>query len=114
MKSFFAFILSITIISFSQNICAQSTNTKINVGESFSIHSNILNEDRTIMVYLPEGYSESDESYPVLYLTDAETHFIHTGGNVSFLSSPGIDYIPKLIIVGITNTNRARDLTPAP
>jgi len=95
---------------FYQNISAQSTNTKINVGESLIIHSNILNEDRTILVYLPEGYSESKESYPVLYLTDGETHLVHTGGDVSLLSSPGIDYMPKLIIVGITNTNRQETL----
>ncbi|MBV9962780.1 MAG: alpha/beta hydrolase [Parafilimonas sp.] len=114
MKTFLAFILSANTICFFNSTAAQPANRKINVGESFTIHSNILNEDRTVLVYLPEGYSESNESYPVLYLTDGETHLIHTGGDVSFLSSPGIDYMPKLIIVGITNTNRARDLTPAP
>ena len=97
-----------------QNSFGQTIISQINVGESFTIHSSILNEDRTILIYKPEGYLESNESYPVLYLTDGESHLIQTGGTVSFLSSTGIGYMPKLIIVGITNTDRARDLTPAP
>jgi len=97
-----------------QNSSGQTIISPINVGESFIIHSSILNEDRTILIYKPEGYLESNESYPVLYLTDGESHLIQMGGTVSFLSSTGISYMPKLIIVGITNTDRARDLTPAP
>lgn len=114
MKTFIAFIFSMLTIIYWQQGLAQTTSTKINVGESFTFHSNILNEDRTILVYMPDGYAESNESYPVLYLTDGETHFIQTGGTINFLSSPGIGYMPKLIIVGITNTNRTRDLTPMP
>lgn len=114
MKTFIALLFTILITFFQQQDFAQPVSTKINVGESFTVHSNILKEDRTILVYLPDGYAESNETYPALYLTDGETHFIQTGGTVSFLSSAGIGYMPKLIIVGITNTNRARDLTPAP
>lgn len=114
MRTFFVFAFSIIIIFFEQDVSAQLTTMPINVGESFTVHSTLLNEDRTILVYSPERYSGSNESYPVLYLTDAESHLIHTGGAINFLSSTGIGYMPKLIIVGITNTNRARDLTPAP
>jgi predicted alpha/beta superfamily hydrolase len=105
------FLILFTSLFIEQNILAQNGN-QINVGESFIVHSSILNEDRTILLYKPDGYAESNELYPVLYLTDGESHLIHTGGIVNFLSSTGIGYMPKFIIVGITNTDRARDLTP--
>ncbi|HIW64850.1 MAG TPA: endo-1,4-beta-xylanase Z [Candidatus Alistipes intestinipullorum] len=36
--------------------------------ETFTLHSGILDADKTCTVYLPEGYDRSEESYPVLYL----------------------------------------------
>ena len=86
--------------------------TPINVGQSLSLHSKVLNEDRNILIYLPEGYKESTATYPVVYLMDAETHWFHTGSSLAFLSLLG--KIPKAIVVGIVNTDRARDMTPHP
>ena len=48
-------------------------------------------------------------SYPVLYVLDGESNFIHTVGSLSFLSSQG--EIPELIVVAITSTVRIRDFT---
>ena len=84
----------------------------VNVGLSISIHSKVLNEDRTILIYLPEGYQESSVTYPVVYLMDAETHWLHMGSTIGFLSLLG--EMPKVIIIGITNSDRARDMTPHP
>lgn len=39
--------------------------------ESKSIHSEILGEDRTVFVSLPNSYSRGTDRYPVVYLTDA-------------------------------------------
>ncbi len=36
--------------------------------ETFTLHSGILDADKTCTVYLPDGYDRSEESYPVLYL----------------------------------------------
>ncbi len=36
--------------------------------ETFTLHSEILNADKTCTVYLPDGYDHTQESYPVLYL----------------------------------------------
>jgi predicted alpha/beta superfamily hydrolase len=47
---------------------------------------------------------------PVLYLTDAERQFAHTVTTVEFLSRNG--RAPAMAVVGIFNTDRARDLTP--
>ncbi|MCB2207676.1 MAG: alpha/beta fold hydrolase [Bacteroidetes bacterium] len=80
------------------------------IGEKVSFKSDILNEERTILVYLPATYNLSDAEYPVLYLLDGGYHFHHTSGIVQFLSSNGL--IPEMIVVGITNVDRNRDFTP--
>ncbi|MCA6073724.1 alpha/beta hydrolase-fold protein [Fulvivirga sedimenti] len=84
---------------------------EIIIGEKLTVHSNILNEDRKIWISTPESYEGNTNLYPVMYLLDGDGHFHHTTGIVQFLSSNGI--MPEMIIVGITNTDRTRDMTPA-
>ena len=80
------------------------------IGQKKVIHSNILNEDRTYQIYLPQSYNWAlDRNYPVLYVLDGESNFIHTTGSVDFLSSRS--EIPELIIVAITSAIRVRDFT---
>lgn len=80
-----------------------------------SIDSKILNEKRTIAVYLPPSYqSNKNQKYPTLYLLDGdETRFKGLVGLVESLSTINLGrQIPEFIIVAIPNTNRNRDLTP--
>ena len=84
--------------------------TDINIGESFYIDSKIMGEKRQVLVYLPQSYSKNQGRFPVLYLTDGETHFTHTSTTINFLS--GVGDAPEMIVVGVTNTDRVRDLTP--
>jgi predicted alpha/beta superfamily hydrolase len=44
-------------------------------------------------------------------MTDGDAHMGHTASTIEFLSRNG--RIPDLIVVGVTNTDRTRDLTPA-
>lgn len=89
-------------ISFSQ--------VQVTVGQAQAIHSSILNEERTYQIYLPPSYQWAlDRNYPVLFVLDGESNFIHTVGSSSFLSAQG--EIPELIIVAITSTVRIRDYT---
>ncbi len=83
----------------------------LTLGRTDNLHSKILDEDRELMVYLPTGYESSEARYPVLYLLDAGTRFLHTSGTVESLARTG--HIPEMIVVGVRNTNRTRDLTPA-
>lgn len=83
----------------------------ITVGESFRLTSKVMGEERNVLVHLPRGYRESAEKYPVLYLTDGDSHARHTSGTIEFLANNG--RMPALIVVGVTNTDRTRDLTPA-
>jgi predicted alpha/beta superfamily hydrolase len=91
-----------TGVCFSQN--------DIVIGQKHTIHSKILNEDRTYQVYLPQSYNwAEDRKYPVLFVLDGESSFIHTVGSVSFLSAAG--EIPELIVIAINSTIRIRDFT---
>lgn len=82
------------------------------LGKVLQLHSDILNEDRTLNIYLPEGY-HADSSYPVIYLLDggADEDFIHVVGLVQYNTFEWISRIPRSIVVGIANTNRKRDFT---
>ena len=82
------------------------------LGSIETLHSNSLNEDRILNVYLPEGY-DKNLKYPVIYLLDgsADEDFIHVVGIVQFNTFSWIERIPKSIVVGIANTNRKLNFT---
>ena len=82
----------------------------ITIGETVTIQSKILGEERTILVSTPPGYEQSSQRYPVLYMTDGSAHFTHTRGTVDFLARNGL--MPQVVVVGINNTDRTRDLLP--
>ena len=75
-----------------------------------TLKSAVLGEDRIILVRTPAGYETNKLSYPVLYMTDGDAHMGHTSSTIEFLTQNG--RMPDLIVVGITNTDRTRDLTP--
>jgi predicted alpha/beta superfamily hydrolase len=80
------------------------------IGETITLPSKIMGEERTILVSTPPGYEQSSGGYAVLYMTDGNAHFTHTRGTVDFLARNGV--IPQLIIVAVANTDRTRDLSP--
>lgn len=82
------------------------------IGEIVPVHSDVLGEDRELMVSTPASYQSSDSRYPVVYLLDAETNFQHTTGTLGTLAQ--IDFIPEMLVVAVRNTDRTRDLTPSP
>jgi len=84
---------------------AQKDN-QIVIGKTEVIHSSVLGEDRTIQVHVPQG--EPGQRYPVLYVLDGEDHFESAVAITEQLSG----VFPQLIVVGIENTVRQRDMTP--
>ena len=78
------------------------------IGKRFKIQSSILEEERQIRVSLPAGYQATENKYGVIYVLDGETHFALTAAMARHMDR---DYLP-LIVVGIENTQRTRDLTP--
>jgi len=102
----FSFLLFLSVDGFSQ----------VRVGVSDSIFSKVLNEQRKLLIYLPQEVRENKDSsmrYPVLYVLDGNTHFLSVAGMIDQLSDQGGNSVfPKMIVVSILNTNRTRDLTP--
>jgi len=70
-----------------------------------------VGETREFWVSLPDGYSETAEKYPVLYMMDADFNF-NSGliGGVRYAAALG--EMPEFIIVGIKNTDRSKDVFP--
>lgn len=80
------------------------------IGETRVLKSTVLKEDRTLNVYLPEGFNK-EKSYPVIYLLDgsANEDFLHIVGLVQFFKMQFS--MPDFLVVGIANIDRKRDFT---
>ncbi len=83
--------------------------------QGFRIRSEILGEKRTVLEFLPAGYESSGKTYPVLLLLDASPRlspyspsFRSIAEKSNFLGSP----VPEMIVLGIVNTDRNRDMLP--
>jgi len=75
--------------------------------------SKVLNEDRKIYIYVPPADTlQPNKHYPVLYVLDGDNHFSMIAEYCRYLSRWDVNVVPEMIIVGIPNTNRTRDLTP--
>lgn len=107
-KLFFSlvFVLCSSIFIFAQNPPVASV-----IHTPHKINSQILNEERTILVRVPANYARTSEKFPVLYMLDAHPpQNAMTAGIVEQQAWGGT--MPEMIVVGIQNTNRTRDLTP--
>lgn len=103
--AFIAFCFSYMLIT------AQPVNS-ITIGTIERIESKILKETRRVLVYVPGGALNDitgPKNYPVLYLLDGDAHFLSVVGMVQQFSRNTL--CPEMIVVGITNTDRTRDLT---
>jgi len=92
-------------------IVAVPGNDSVGAHETFTIQSGVLSEARKINVYTPVGYVGKKREYPVLYMPDGglDEDFPHVIKTVDSLISA--QAIRPIIVVGIPNTQRRRDLT---
>ena len=106
MKSMYS-ILFLILVTFSY---AQVTDS-IPKHETFTIASKKVNETRIINVWLPSEYGKSTDSLPVLYMLDGgiQEDFPHVANTLAQLIE--LKKIQPIILVGIENTQRRRDLT---
>ncbi len=89
----------------------------ISIGSRDSVWSPTLREWRRYQVYLPPGYTGAamlPRAYPVVYVLDGGVHFHSLTGVIQFFSTGGNGnfVLPEMIVIGIANTDRTRDLTP--
>lgn len=100
-------------------LCMEIQSVWLANGQSYSIgtydtlHSAILNEDRRILVHIPENGIHSNVRYPVMYLLDGDAHFTKSVGILDHLSrTAGNELCPQMIVVAVFHPNRERDLIP--
>lgn len=106
-------LLIITILSISDLVVAQEP---IIIGQKLSIDSNLLGESREYLVSLPESYSDSvfsEKEYPVCYFFDGDSHFENLVAQRNRLSSGLYASMPEIIMVGILQKDRTKELTPS-
>lgn len=80
--------------------------------ETFTVESAALQETRRINVYTPPGYDAAGAArYPVLYMPDGgvQEDFPHVATTIETAIRAG--EMRPLILVGIENTERRRDMT---
>jgi hypothetical protein len=81
-----------------------------------TVRSRILEERRSLLIHLPPGYRESTASYPVLYLLDAYDQLSSSGPSFYTIAkrvdAMSLQGIPPMVIIGVTNTHRNRDMLP--
>jgi predicted alpha/beta superfamily hydrolase len=82
----------------------------IEIGIETSIWSETLGENRPLRIYTPPSQQQRRGPAAVLYLLDGANNFVHTAAAVEFLTGTG--RIPEMIVVGIPNLDRGKDLTP--
>lgn len=103
------------LLLFSSMITAQSTASK-NV-HTFKIEAPQLETTKKIWVYLPAGYADSTQKYPVVYMHDAQNLF---DAKTSYAGEWGVDEVldslndPQVIVIGIEHggDKRIDELTP--
>ncbi len=74
----------------------------ITIGQRINFDSKILKQNREFLIYTPASYNHnSAETFPVLYLVDADYNFHYLTGLIELLSSVSAN-IPEMIVVGIS------------
>lgn len=82
-------------------LCAQQAAQGNQVGTYHTLYSESLEEERQVQVYLPPGYEETDQAYPVLYVLDGQRFFLYAVSLHQSLRQ--FQQAPDFIVVGVTN-----------
>ena len=117
-------VLFLSIISCGQKETKfEKTNSNsdngIRIGLIDTIHSKILNQDRELIIYIPESAKDPNRKksqYPVVYLLDGGYNFVQFIGMLKLYSEMhDTKILPEMIVVGIPNIDlesRMMDLSP--
>lgn len=100
------------VLFFSSLVQAQNGSTR---EEKKTLHSQILNEDREVLVHLPKTYQDQKikpAHYPVIFLLDAEINYEYFAPMTDFLSRYPYADMPECIVIGLKNTDRTKNFTP--
>ncbi len=96
----FLFLICFTNSAFTQK------ETHHIVGKTIRLHSEVLNQEREIQIYLPEDYHTSKEKCPVIYVFDSQKYFLNAVAYQQNLRFQ--DETPGYIVVGIKTKDNER------
>ncbi len=84
--------------------------TPIVIGRSYALPSAVMGQTREINVWLPPGYAESGQTYPVLYVLDGgqDQDFHHISGIAQLGTIVGTTR--DVIVVGVASVDRRNEL----
>lgn len=108
-------VLSFLFVLFfcSSYIFPQNDGENVVIGKYHVINSEILGEERRILVHLPLGYEDTDLSYPVVYHLYGDFVMIYFADAASVIERlHNASKMPQVILIGVDNTDRYRDLRP--
>lgn len=107
------FLLLVTLIGIGSHMGRAQVLERqpITMGETLTLSAETLGEERTVRVYVPPSYAQTEQAYPVVYVLDGEVAFFHTASAAQFLARYGT--MPEALVVAVHNTNRWRDM-PVP
>lgn len=106
-------ILLLSLLCLCLTSKAQIADSRIVTGFTDSLYSKTLGENRKVWIHLPDAKSINTDSmkrYPVIYAFDGGLLFNGLVSMTELLS--GNSMCPDMIVVGITHTDRGRELTP--
>jgi len=93
-------IFLVTHLSCAASITVNQSEELLGTEEQLRIHSELLDQELELRVYLPEGYCQSESvAYPMIFFTEADRHMeflaTHLMGQISEAS------LPECILVGL-------------
>jgi predicted alpha/beta superfamily hydrolase len=94
-------------------VLAQEDGDAVSIGTYRVIRSNVLGEERRLLVVLPRDYEQSNIKYPVVYHLYGDyipTYFAEAYALVDELADTA--RTPQMILIGIDNPDRYRDMRP--
>lgn len=109
--TFKTILFSAFLCTFASLLAAQVPQVASAVHDQHKINSSVLGEERTILVRVPAAYRQGDARFPVMYMLDA--HPPQNSMMVGLIEQQAWSGImPEMIVVGIQNVARTRDMTP--
>ena len=107
-------IYLIATILFSLTLIGVVYGKNINKKNGFNktIKSSILNENRNILIHLPDNYESSNTSYPVIYQFDGNKKQIRKTVSAINKLSRKVGRNPEMIVVAIESIKRDKDFWP--
>jgi predicted alpha/beta superfamily hydrolase len=106
----YALLSLLFILCFSLRASGQAAQASV-IHNVHTIQSQVLGEQRTVLVRLPAGYARGNTKFPVAYMLDAHPPQNSMMAGILDQQAWG-GQMPEMILVGIQNIDRGRDMTP--